>query len=90
MTHINHNEEKNSLYKCHFCQQNIEVYGIEKHFATFHKFQSSIESEYVCEFLVVNHLLHYKHWKDIYIQFMMESKITNVNFVANHSLAHQI
>ena len=50
MTNINHDEEKNSLYNCHFCQQNIEVYGIEKHFATFHKFRSSIESEYVCEF----------------------------------------
>ena len=43
-------EEKNSLYKCHFCQQNIDVYDIEKHFSTFHKFKSSIESEYVCEF----------------------------------------
>ena len=43
-------EEKNSLYKCHFCQQNIDVYGIEKHFATFHKFRSSIESKHVCDF----------------------------------------
>ena len=43
-------EEKNSLYKCHFCQQNIDVYDIEKHFAMFHKFRGSFESEYVCEF----------------------------------------
>ena len=38
------------FYKCHFCLQNINVYGIEKHFTTFHKFRSSIENEYVCEF----------------------------------------
>ena len=47
---INHKEEKNSLYKCHFCQQNIEVYGIENHFTTFHNFRSSNKSNYVCEF----------------------------------------
>ena len=47
---INHKEEKNSLYKCHFCQQTIDVYEIEKHFSTFHKFRSYAESEYVCEF----------------------------------------
>ena len=47
---INHKNEENSLYKCHFCPQNIDVYGIEKHFATFHNFRSSIESDYVCEF----------------------------------------
>ena len=46
---INHKKE-NGLYKCHFCQENIDVYGIEKHFATFHKFKNSVESEYVCEF----------------------------------------
>ena len=50
MTNINHNEDRNSLYKCHFCQQKIEVYGIEKHFSTFHNFRSYFESEYVCEF----------------------------------------
>ena len=50
MININHKEEENSLYKCHFCQQNIDFFGIEKHFATFHKFKSSFESEYVCEF----------------------------------------
>ena len=44
---INH---KNSLYKCHFCQQNIDVYGIENHFATFHNFRNAVKSEYVCEF----------------------------------------
>ena len=43
-------EEKNNLYKCHFCQQNIDLHDIEKHFTTFHKFRRSIESEYVCEF----------------------------------------
>ena len=47
---VNHKEE-NSFYKCHLCQQNIDVYGIEKHFTTFPKFRSSTtESEYVCEF----------------------------------------
>ena len=50
MININPKGEKNSFYKCHFCQQNIDVYGIENHFATFHKFRSSFESEYVCEF----------------------------------------
>ena len=49
---INHREENNS-YKCHFCRQNIDVYGIEKHFTTFHKFRNSVESEYVCEFCKV-------------------------------------
>ena len=49
MMNINHKQE-NRLYKCHFCQENIDVYGIEKHFATFHKFRNSVESEYVCEF----------------------------------------
>ena len=38
------------MYKCHFCQENIDVYGIDNHFATFHKFRHSSESEYVCEF----------------------------------------
>ena len=50
MINIDHKDEKNSLYKCHFCQENINVYGIEQHFVTFHKFQNSFESEYVCEF----------------------------------------
>ena len=50
MIHTNQKDEKNSLYKCHFCQQNIDVCGIEQHFATFHKFRYSFESEYVCEF----------------------------------------
>ena len=49
MININHKEE-HSFYRCHFCQQNIDVFGIDKHFATFHKFRSSVESEYVCEF----------------------------------------
>ena len=49
MNNINHKKE-NRLYKCHFCQQNIDVYDIEKHFAMFHKFRRSFESEYVCEF----------------------------------------
>ena len=49
MIDINHRDE-NIFYKCHFCRQNIDFYGIEKHFTTFHKFRSSIESEYVCEF----------------------------------------
>ena len=49
MNNINHKKE-NSLYKCHFCQQNIDVYGIAKHFAMFHMFRGSFESEYVCEF----------------------------------------
>ena len=44
MMNINHKKE-NRLYKCH-----IDVYGIVKHFATFHKFRNSVESEYVCEF----------------------------------------
>ena len=43
-------QEENNLYKCYFCQEIIEVYGIEKHFATFHKFRNSRESEYICEF----------------------------------------
>ena len=39
---IHPKDEKNSK---------IDVYGIEKHFTTFHKFRSSTtESEYVCEF----------------------------------------
>ena len=50
MINIDQKDDKNSLYKCHFCQQNIDVYGIEQHFATFHKFRNSFESEYVCEF----------------------------------------
>ena len=52
MINIYPKEEKNSLYKCHFCQQNIDVYCIEKHFTTFHKFKhsNSFESEYICEF----------------------------------------
>ena len=50
MMNINPKGEKNSLYNCHFCQQNIDVYGIEKHFATFHKFRSSIESKHDCDF----------------------------------------
>ena len=50
MIDINHRDE-NIFYKCHFCRQNIDFYGIEKHFTTFHKFRSSTtESEYVCEF----------------------------------------
>ena len=48
-TNINHKEE-NRLYKCHFCQENIDLYGIEKHFASFHKFRHSFESQYICEF----------------------------------------
>ena len=47
---INDKEEKNSLYKCHFCHQNIDVYDIETHFATYHNFRSSIETKYVCDF----------------------------------------
>ena len=47
---INHKNEENILYKCHFCQQNIDVYDIRKHFSMFHKFRDSFESEYVCEF----------------------------------------
>ena len=27
-----------------------DVYGIEKHFATFHQFRNSSKSEYICEF----------------------------------------
>ena len=50
MINIYPKEEKNSLYKCHFCQKNIDVHGIEKHFTTFHNFRISIESNYVCEF----------------------------------------
>ena len=50
MININHKEEENSWYKCHFCQQNIDVYGIEKHFATFQKFRSPIESEFCDDF----------------------------------------
>ena len=46
----NMNNFNDSLYKCHFCQQNIDVYGIAKHFAMFHKFRGSFENEYVCEF----------------------------------------
>ena len=45
MININH-----KMYKCHFCQESIDVYGIDNHFATFHKFRHSSESEYVCEF----------------------------------------
>ena len=48
-TNIDH-QEKNNLYKCHFCHENIDVYGIEKHFATFHQFRNSSKSEYICEF----------------------------------------
>ena len=48
-TSINH-QEGNNLYKCHFCHENIDVYGIEKHFATFHQFRNSSKSEYICEF----------------------------------------
>ena len=47
---INQKCEKNSFYKCHFCQQKIDVYGIEQHFATFHNFRHSCEREYICEF----------------------------------------
>ena len=47
---INDKEEKNSLYKCNFCHQNIDVYDIEKHFDTYHNLRSSIETKYVCDF----------------------------------------
>ena len=50
MININHKEANSCLYKCHFCRQNIDVHGIEKHFATFHNFKSSLERDYVCEF----------------------------------------
>ena len=50
MINIYPKHEKNNLYKCHFCQQNIDVYGIGKHFAMFHKFRHSFESQYICEF----------------------------------------
>ena len=43
-------QEENNLYKCHFCQESIDVYGIEKHFSTFHNFRNSSESEYICDF----------------------------------------
>ena len=43
-------QEEHRFYKCHFCQQNIDVYGIEKHFVTFHNFKNSFENEYICEF----------------------------------------
>ena len=46
MINIDQKDEKNSLYKCHFCQQYIDVYGIEQHFATFHRFGNSFESEW--------------------------------------------
>ena len=50
MDNINPKYENKGSYKCHFCQQNIDVYDIEKHFATFHNFKTSVESEYVFEF----------------------------------------
>ena len=50
MVDINQRDEEKSFYKCHFCQQKIDVYGIEQHFATFHKFTNSFEREYICEF----------------------------------------
>ena len=50
MVNINQRDEEKSFYKCHFCKQNIDVYGIEQHFATFHKFRHSYEREYICEF----------------------------------------
>ena len=39
-------ENEISLYKCYFCQQNIDRYEIEEHFATIHKFESF---EHICE-----------------------------------------
>ena len=43
MNNINHKKE-NGFDKCHFCQQNIDVYDIGKHFSMFHKFRDSFES----------------------------------------------
>ena len=50
MVNINQRDEEKSFYKCHFCYQKIDMYGIEQHFATFHKFRHSYEREYICEF----------------------------------------
>ena len=41
--------KKKDFYNCHFCPQNMELYEIEKHFKTFHKFRCS-DDEYYCEF----------------------------------------
>ena len=50
MININQKDEEKRFYKCHFCQQKIDVYGIEQHFTTFHNFRHSFEREYICEF----------------------------------------
>merc|ERR1712020_142292 len=50
MVSINQTEEEENFYKCHFCQQKIDMYGIEQHFTTFHNFRHSFEREYICEF----------------------------------------
>ena len=41
--------KKKDFYNCNFCPQNMELYEIEKHFKTFHKFRCS-DDEYYCEF----------------------------------------
>ena len=66
MIDSNHKEE-NSFYKCHFCQQNIDLYGIEKHFATFHQFRNSnsFQNEYICEFCDDDNIEVFHH-KPIY------------------------
>ena len=43
-------EQTETEYNCHFCQQNIELHNIEKHFKTFHKFRGPNSSEFYCEF----------------------------------------
>ena len=52
-------KNKTDLYKCHFCPQNMELYEIEKHFKTFHKFRSS-HDEYYCEFCDSDEVFHTK------------------------------
>ena len=38
------------MYRCHFCNLNIERYDIENHFDKFHKFRSPSPPEHVCGF----------------------------------------
>ena len=76
---VNHKEE-NSFYKCHLCQQNIDEYGIEKHFTTFHKFRSSTtESEYVCEFWRIQ-LTICEFCTEYFVQFTTYAKFAFCEF----------
>ena len=73
------------MYRCHFCNLNIERYDIENHFDKFHKFRSP-SPEHVCRFSedeVFNSkndlLKHNKYVHDYDEESELESPSTPVN-----------